>query len=809
MAVEKVVDLGPLTAYDFAVEGGYEGTEEEFEEDLVVSAEYAENAAASAQQAAGSATNAAGSATNATGSARDSEAWAVGQRGGVDVESDDETYENNAKYYAEQAGGSATSAAGSATSAANSAASVASSAAQITKNADDITDLKSAFIQINSDNKLDLSTVSTYSSSKSITDFIKCEKSYVAFTFLGNNGMRTQASGTQYNWYDENKTYLSNSVSDSTRNNILIPDNAVYVKAILNTANFAAEKLPMVTFFDTSTNDYTDLEYEEYSIKNWFAHPLYDIANIFSGKTTIEKVNTFENGTIYTSSGVFHNNYAYRVATPNSINLNKDYIVNIDADFRLLVSYFENDTYIKSSFVSSGFVLLAKYAYKFTIMRKEENTSETANVKEFTSKIVLVPVGAIDDIDSTIKNANALKTYGIAWDWWITSHSIDDFANTYIGYVDTNAMAGIMRKQSDGTVQYKPLAISNNADDHNGMGTLVLDDGRILVAGSYGHSINNHIICFRSRMAYSIDDMEEISFDIPQTGEYTYKTAYSQLFKYNGKIFMFFRSISYQNDTNAGVAYGCAVSSDNANTWTIYKAFGNGDVYFSLAQATDNPRYIKGIYSKNPSSASMSRGFYLDLETYLEYDLSGTQIGQMVELNGGATTDDNIAHIEEMTQLVQMTTGGKYGRLFYCANTALNSTIFLYAIATDETNKDFVYKIYKDGAIIDVGHSGIPFGNNHYISGACFGNNPNTVFYIKANTNNAEGSHELHKVVINNNAVEDDVVIATTSICAIRPLYLGNGELAMLVGKYNDQNDDGTYGGSFTKWTLNPSFVNV
>lgn len=35
--------------------------------------------------------------------AKDSEAWAVGQRGGVDVESTDETYQNNAKYYAGEA----------------------------------------------------------------------------------------------------------------------------------------------------------------------------------------------------------------------------------------------------------------------------------------------------------------------------------------------------------------------------------------------------------------------------------------------------------------------------------------------------------------------------------------------------------------------------------------------------------------------------------------------------------------------------------------------------------------------------------
>ena len=37
-------------------------------------------------------------------SIKTAEAWAVGQRGGVDVQETDPTYHNNAKYYAEQAG---------------------------------------------------------------------------------------------------------------------------------------------------------------------------------------------------------------------------------------------------------------------------------------------------------------------------------------------------------------------------------------------------------------------------------------------------------------------------------------------------------------------------------------------------------------------------------------------------------------------------------------------------------------------------------------------------------------------------------
>ena len=50
-------------------------------------------------------------------SAEDSEAWAVGQRDGVDVETDDETYHNNSKYYSDLSKGASESAETSATNA--------------------------------------------------------------------------------------------------------------------------------------------------------------------------------------------------------------------------------------------------------------------------------------------------------------------------------------------------------------------------------------------------------------------------------------------------------------------------------------------------------------------------------------------------------------------------------------------------------------------------------------------------------------------------------------------------------------------
>lgn len=66
------------------------------------------------------------SATNAATSESNSEAWAVGKRGGTDVPSTDPTYNNNSKYYSERAAQSVTDAAGYASNAADSATSAES-----------------------------------------------------------------------------------------------------------------------------------------------------------------------------------------------------------------------------------------------------------------------------------------------------------------------------------------------------------------------------------------------------------------------------------------------------------------------------------------------------------------------------------------------------------------------------------------------------------------------------------------------------------------------------------------------------------
>lgn len=81
------------TAYQSAVEGGYSGSEAQFETDLANFQTYANTASSKAGEASQSAADAASDALK-------SEGYAVGKQNGTDVTSGSPYFENNAKYYA-------------------------------------------------------------------------------------------------------------------------------------------------------------------------------------------------------------------------------------------------------------------------------------------------------------------------------------------------------------------------------------------------------------------------------------------------------------------------------------------------------------------------------------------------------------------------------------------------------------------------------------------------------------------------------------------------------------------------------------
>lgn len=99
------------SAYQYAVEGGYPDSEEQFDEDLAMFEERAEEARTGAANASISAASAQTAYRGAQAAAYDSEAYAIGERNSAPVPSTDPTYENSSKYYAERSAGSATTSA--------------------------------------------------------------------------------------------------------------------------------------------------------------------------------------------------------------------------------------------------------------------------------------------------------------------------------------------------------------------------------------------------------------------------------------------------------------------------------------------------------------------------------------------------------------------------------------------------------------------------------------------------------------------------------------------------------------------------
>ena len=681
---------------------------------------------------------------------------------------------------------------------------------------------------------------------QSVSGFIAIDgtKNNLAFTGLNVAGTtRVCLSVARIMFYDSEKekiSYLDNIHSQTV---IEIASNASFVR--LNWDSAYNNRYPMVEFAD-STSDISQVfvEYEEVlerthginylnetqqdnltrldaienelgsleNLSEQVADNTIKINDVYGVPFAVSRLDEFTHGYIKSTDGTINTSYSYRVATPEKITTDISYVMYVADGFRVYLYIFDSEGNKVSAGWYTGQIEIEKGTiFRMTIARVTEDTSEVADIDAFCSKVTLKRKDDLDYYSFEINKIDAVIPYGVTWDWWISANSIDAFGNAYIGYIDTDGYHGIIRRQPDGVMQYKRLELAENDDDHNATATIVLDNGRILAIGAYGHSKNNHVICWRSKKPYSIDEMEKFSFDIPQvSGEWKYACTYSQIFKYDGKLFDFMRCVATKTGETTTTGYLCLVSQDAGETWTAYKAIIGNDPYITFGETTDDSKIIKAVIGKNPGSlVDMLKGFTFDMSTQKFYNLSGTEIGHLVALDSGTIDDTDIAHYADMTDLIMQGSSSNRARLFYVAKTPKANTVFLYAQATDSTMSDFIYYIYDGTQSIAVGHSGTPFGNNHYISGACWGKDSNTVYYAKATTESADGNHELHKVVFSNGSVESDTIIAEASMCIIRPLFLGNGELATVVGHYNDQNSDGTYNGSFTAWELKPLFTHA
>lgn len=545
------------------------------------------------------------------------------------------------------------------------------------------------------------------------------------------------------------------------------------------------------------------------------------VENIIGNPQQLDNFGTFAKGNV-TSTGSYNATVQYRVATPEILVIPEEYVTDIADGFRLYVVLYNGSSVESAKWVDNGYIFPANSHVKVNIARVNEDTSETADVDLFCSKVkIRNNFGTKQlriDIDSVDKHANqmdARRENGIVWDWWISVQSVDQFGNVYIGYIDNEGFQGVLRKQPDGTVQYTRLCESANNDDHNGLGTLVLPDGRILVMGAYAHRSRPLIRCYRSIKPYNIDEFEDLCFTVSTDDGSLLLATYGQLFAYDNKLYDFMRFSYVDSQDNETIGWTCLVSTDNGDTWSEpYKVGYGSAIYLALAQCTDNPRYIKFVKGVTPntepaiSGGTWLFGGYFDLAELAAYNLSGTKVGDFGSW-GGPMDEGSIDMSRETTQLtrlVQQTLNNVQCRLLYTAKTPLANTIFLYARATSSDNNDYIYNVYNDGDSAEIAHSGLPFGSVSYMSGACFGYAPNIIYYAKCIGNKSDGPHELHRAIIDGENIVD-VLIATSSICMIRPLYCDNGMIVVANGYYHDGNGDGSEQGNYFDWTLNPRFL--
>lgn len=220
----------------------------------------------------------------------DSEAWAVGQRAGVDVPSTDETYHNNAKYYADQG-------------------------ATLQQ---EVSDLKSEI------NELGVEHFNLYSGINN-TDQRYINESTGALVFSGLMETSDYIDVTRYQgdtlnvsysftgaFYDSTKTFVSGSgFASSVANDITVtvPSTAKYVRVCAEKTN-----LPLLQIGkNISRNSY--ISYDKYSLKNFIYNAKtdevfesFDYSNLFDPSTIT--ANKYIDG----NNGILRNLNGYNVS---------------------------------------------------------------------------------------------------------------------------------------------------------------------------------------------------------------------------------------------------------------------------------------------------------------------------------------------------------------------------------------------------------------------------------------------------------------------------------------------------------------
>ena len=220
-------------------------------------------------------------------------------------------------------------------------------------------------------------------------------------------------------------------------------------------------------------------------------------------------------------------------------------------------------------------------------------------------------------------------------------------------------------------------------DDHNLVAVLMMSNGKLLCAYSGGHNTDNNIFIRIARAKESIESFEDavVLYSV-------FETTYSQLFEYNNKIYLFYRT------GNKSWAY--RISSDFGYTWTSEVRLVNAlnQFYCQFTETTTDGVLRMCCYSNPDYDDTNIRMGFLHLDNMTLYDTDNTTIIGTTMIAPSSIT------------IVVPVVSGKSNRLFNAAKTSIVDTKILYCTFTRNSGTDGEYYIYDNGTSVKVADAG-------------------------------------------------------------------------------------------------------
>ena len=308
--------------------------------------------------------------------------------------------------------------------------------------------------------------------------------------------------------------------------------------------------------------------------------------------------------------------------------------------------------------------------------------------------------GTLDDLNVIRKKTEADDSYGnfslnenltsltdMVWEYqnWVFPQVISYKGirdNLYFTFTTSSGYSGVACYNYDTKELTKTFLKKNKeTDDHNLIAVLMMSNGKLMCAYSGGHNTDKNEFIRISSARECIEAFDE-AVVLNSSGA----TSYSQLFEYDDKIYLFYRT--------GTKAWAYRISDDFGETWSSETILVQADVqyYCQFTETTSDGILRMCCYSNPDANDTNIRLAYLHLDDMTLYDTDDATVIGTESIEPSEITI--IIPIEE----------GKLNRLYNAAKTAVGDNKVLYCKFSNSTNGE--YFVYDNGTDVKVADAG-------------------------------------------------------------------------------------------------------